>query len=179
MTMLRSIKVVAWFACQVLAGAAAGANAQAPESKGPVVKPLLNLDLAPEMDTVQGRAMRMQITIYEPGAANKPHSHKDRPEIAYILSGKIIEHRGEVAKPRRRLHGGPQHHSLDGEQRRRPGRHAGERHRQKRVVARSGWAPCRSTKAPSVSCTKVRFPLSGGSDDTDEEASWDSLTSEL
>jgi quercetin dioxygenase-like cupin family protein len=96
--MLRSIKVVAWFACQVLAGAAAGANAQAPESKGPVVKPLLNLDLAPEMDTVQGRAMRMQITIYELGAANKPHSHKDRPEIAYILSGKIIEHRGEVAK---------------------------------------------------------------------------------
>jgi quercetin dioxygenase-like cupin family protein len=98
MTMLRSTKLAVWFACLVLAGAAAGANAQAPESKGPVVKPLLNLDLAPEMDTVQGRAMRMQLTIYEPGAANKPHSHKDRPEIAYILSGKIIEHRGEVAK---------------------------------------------------------------------------------
>jgi hypothetical protein len=49
-----------WFACLVLAGAAAGANAQAPEPKGPVVKPLLNLDLAPEMDdrSAQWRSFR-------------------------------------------------------------------------------------------------------------------------
>jgi hypothetical protein len=68
MTMLRSIKVVAWFACQVLAGAAAGANAQAPESKGPVVKPLLNLDLAPEMDAVQAArcACRLPSTSLAP-----------------------------------------------------------------------------------------------------------------
>jgi quercetin dioxygenase-like cupin family protein len=98
MTMLRSIKPVAWFSCLMLAAAITGANAQAPEPKGPVAKPLLNLDLAPEMDTVLGRVMRMQLTTYEPGAANKPHSHKDRPEVVYMLSGKVIEHRGEVAK---------------------------------------------------------------------------------
>src|SRR5450631_4247753 len=98
MTMLRLIKPVAWFSCLMLSGAITGANAQAPEPKGPVAKPLLNLDLAPEMDTVQGRVMRMQLTTYEPGAANKPHSHKDRPEVVYILSGKVIEHRGDVAK---------------------------------------------------------------------------------
>jgi quercetin dioxygenase-like cupin family protein len=98
MTMLRSIKLAVWFACQVLAGAAAAANAQAPEPKGPVVKPLLNLDLSTERDTVQGRAMRTQLTIYEPGAPNQPQSYKDRPGISYILSGKIIEHRGEAAK---------------------------------------------------------------------------------
>jgi quercetin dioxygenase-like cupin family protein len=98
MTMLRSIRPVAWFSCLMLAAAITGANAQAPEPKGPVAKPLLNLDLAPEMDTVQGRVMRMQLTTYEPGAANKPHSHKDRPEVVYMLSGKVIEHRGEVAK---------------------------------------------------------------------------------
>jgi quercetin dioxygenase-like cupin family protein len=40
----------------------------------------------------------MQLTTYEPGASNKPHSHKDRPEVVYILSGKVIEHRGDVAK---------------------------------------------------------------------------------
>jgi hypothetical protein len=38
--------------------------------KGPVVKPLLTLDLAPEMDAVQGRAMRMQLTIYEPSSSS-------------------------------------------------------------------------------------------------------------
>jgi quercetin dioxygenase-like cupin family protein len=69
-----------------------------PEPKGPVAKPLLNLDLAPEMDGVQDRVMRMQLTTYEPGASNKLHSHKDRPEVVYILSGKVIEHRGDVAK---------------------------------------------------------------------------------
>ena len=93
-TRLGSLSAVA------LAVSVSTASAQAPagEPKGPVAKPLLNLDLAPEMDSVQGRVMRMQLTTYEPGAANKAHSHKDRPEVVYILSGRIIEHRGDVAK---------------------------------------------------------------------------------
>jgi quercetin dioxygenase-like cupin family protein len=74
------------------------AHAQTTDPKGPTAKPLLNLDLAPEMDTVQGRTLRMQLTTYEPGSSNKPHSHKDRPEVVYILSGRVIEHRGDVAK---------------------------------------------------------------------------------
>jgi quercetin dioxygenase-like cupin family protein len=93
-TRLGSLSAVA------LAVSVSTASAQAPagEPKGPVAKPLLNLDLAPEMDSVQGRVMRMQLTTYEPGVANKAHSHKDRPEVVYILSGKIIEHRGDIAK---------------------------------------------------------------------------------
>ena len=98
MIKLRSIKLAIWFASVLLVGAVTGTQAQAPEPKGPVAKPLLNLDLAPEMDSVEGRVMRMQLTTYEPGASNKPHSHKDRPEVVYILSGKIIEHRGDIAK---------------------------------------------------------------------------------
>jgi len=97
MTMLRCTKLAIWFASALLVGTVT-AQAQAPEPRGPVAKPLLNLDLAPEIDTVEGRVMRMQLTTYEPGASNKPHSHKDRPEVVYILSGKIIEHRGDVAK---------------------------------------------------------------------------------
>jgi len=97
MTMLRCTKLAIWFSNALLAGTVT-AQAQAPEPRGPVAKPLLNLDLAPEIDTVEGRVMRMQLTTYEPGASNKPHSHKDRPEVVYILSGKIIEHRGDVAK---------------------------------------------------------------------------------
>jgi hypothetical protein len=80
---MRSIKPAVWLAGALMLGTVAGANAQAPEPKGPVAKPLLNLDLAPEMDSVEGRAMRMQLTAYEPGASNKPHSHKDRPEVVY------------------------------------------------------------------------------------------------
>ena len=97
MTIPRSIMPLIWFSSVLLLGPL-GAAAQAPEPKGPVAKPLLNLDLAPEMDSVQDRVMRMQLTTYEPGASNKPHSHKDRPEVVYILSGRIIEHRGDVTK---------------------------------------------------------------------------------
>ena len=96
--MLRFIRPMMLLSSMALAATVTGANAQAPEPKGPVAKPLLNLDLAPEMDSVQGRALRMQLTTYDPGASNKPHSHKDRPEVVYILSGKVIEHRGDVAK---------------------------------------------------------------------------------
>jgi len=91
---------IAWFAGFALAVSVGTARAQAPaaDAKGPVAKPLLNLDLSGEIDGVQGRVMRMQLTTYEPGSSNKPHSHKDRPEVVYILSGKVIEHRGDVAR---------------------------------------------------------------------------------
>jgi quercetin dioxygenase-like cupin family protein len=94
------ITSLAWFSGFALAVSASAASAQTPagEPKGPVAKPLLNLDLAPEIDSVQGRVTRMQLTTYEPGASNKSHSHKDRPEVVYILSGKVIEHRGDAAK---------------------------------------------------------------------------------
>ena len=96
--MKTQLAALAWFPALALASSLGAAHAQAPEPKGPVAKPLLNLDLAPEMDSVAGRALRMQLTTYEPGASNKAHSHKDRPEVVYILSGKVIEHRGDVAK---------------------------------------------------------------------------------
>jgi quercetin dioxygenase-like cupin family protein len=92
------LAALAWFSAATLVFSLGTAQAQAPESKGPVAKPLLNLELAPEMDSVAGRSLRMQLTTYEPGASNKPHSHKDRPEVVYMLSGKVIEHRGDVAK---------------------------------------------------------------------------------
>jgi quercetin dioxygenase-like cupin family protein len=98
MTKVQFVKPAIWSSCLMLAASVTAASAQAPEPKGPVAKPLLKLDLAPEIDSVQGRELRMQLTTYEPGASNKPHSHKDRPEVAYVLSGKIIDHRGDVAK---------------------------------------------------------------------------------
>jgi len=80
----------------LVAFAIATASAQTP--RGPSSKPLVSVDLASEIDSVQGRILRMQMTTYEPGASNTEHSHKDRPEVVYVLSGKIIDHRGDAAK---------------------------------------------------------------------------------
>ena len=74
------------------------ATATAQTARGPNSKPLVSVDLASEIDSVQGRILRMQMTTYEPGASNTAHSHKDRPEVVYVLSGKIIDHRGDAAK---------------------------------------------------------------------------------
>jgi quercetin dioxygenase-like cupin family protein len=80
----------------LVAVAIATATAQTP--RGQSTRPLVSVDLASEIDSVQGRILRMQMTTYEPGAAGMAHSHKDRPEVVYVLSGKIIDHRGDVAK---------------------------------------------------------------------------------
>ena len=95
-------KSATWFSGAVLAVALTAASSQQTPAqqtpKGPSSKPLTTVDLASEIDSVAGRVLRMQMTTYEPGASNTPHSHKDRPEVVYILSGKIIDHRGNVAK---------------------------------------------------------------------------------
>jgi quercetin dioxygenase-like cupin family protein len=80
-------------AAALLATALATATAQTP--RGPDSKPLVTVDLASEIDSVADRILRMQMTTYQPGAANTAHSHKDRPEV---VSGKIIDHRGDAAK---------------------------------------------------------------------------------
>src|SRR5215475_11554498 len=98
MTKLHMAKPLIWFAGLALAAAVSPSSAQAPEPKGPVGKPLQNLDLAPEIDSVQGRKLIMLQLTFELGASTKPHSHKDRPEVVYVLSGKIIDHRGDFAK---------------------------------------------------------------------------------
>src|SRR6266567_7350531 len=102
MTMVQVRNSAVWFCAVVLAAALTTARAQQTPAqqtpKGPSSKPLTTVDLASEIDGVAGRVLRMQMTTYEPGASNTEHSHKDRPEVVYILSGKIIDHRGSVAK---------------------------------------------------------------------------------
>jgi quercetin dioxygenase-like cupin family protein len=84
--------------CTGALSAVAIATATAQISRGQSTTPLVSVDLASEIDSVQGRILRMQMTTYEPGASNTAHSHKDRPEVVYVLSGKIIDHRGDAAK---------------------------------------------------------------------------------
>ena len=102
MDMMQVRKLAFCVSAAVLAAALTAASAQQTPAqqtpKGPSSKPLTTVDLASEIDSVAGRVLRMQMTTYEPGASNTPHSHKDRPEVVYILSGRIIDHRGDVAK---------------------------------------------------------------------------------
>ena len=95
--MLASVAVLAATSLTTSVAQQASAPAPAP-TKGPTGRPLVQMDLTNEIDSVKGRALKMQITTYAPGASNKPHTHKDRPETVYMLSGKIIEHRGSIAK---------------------------------------------------------------------------------
>jgi quercetin dioxygenase-like cupin family protein len=96
MTIAQIRRPAIWFSAAVLAAALTTTSAQ--QARGPNSKPLVTVDLASEIDGVEGRVLRMQMTTYEPGTANTAHSHKDRPEVVYILSGKIIDHRGNIAK---------------------------------------------------------------------------------
>ena len=93
---MNTLRMSAILCTALVAVAIATATAQTP--RGQSTKPLVSVDLASEIDSVQGRILRMQMTTYEPGASNTAHSHKDRPEVVYVLSGKIIDHRGDAAK---------------------------------------------------------------------------------
>ena len=75
--------------CTGALSAVAIATATAQISRGQSTTPLVSVDLASEIDSVQGRMLRMQMTTYDPGASGMAHSHKDRPEVVYVLSGKI------------------------------------------------------------------------------------------
>lgn len=45
------------------------------------------VDLAPELDGMQGRQLRMRLLTIEPGGYIGMHSHKDRPAVIYSLQG--------------------------------------------------------------------------------------------
>lgn len=55
-----------------------------------------SVDLGPEISGMQGRHLRLRRVTLEPSGHNAIHSHADRPEVLYVLEGKIIEHRNGV-----------------------------------------------------------------------------------
>lgn len=83
--------------CAVL-GSAIGQQTAPTENKGVTVKQLSSVDLGPEIEGMNGRQLRMRMITVEPGGFLGVHSHKDRPGTAYVLQGKITEHRGDMAK---------------------------------------------------------------------------------
>ncbi len=79
-------------------GSAFAQQAAPTENKGITVKQLEAVDLGPEIEGMGGRQLRMRMITIDPGGILGVHSHKDRPGTAYVLQGKITEHRGDVVK---------------------------------------------------------------------------------
>lgn len=71
--------------------------AMAPETRGVAVTDLGTVDLAGEIDGLEGRQLRMRMVTIEPGGVFGPlHDHRGRPGIVYILQGTITDHRNGV-----------------------------------------------------------------------------------
>ena len=79
-------------------GSAVGQQAAPTENKGLTVKQLASVDLGPEIEGMGGRQLRMRMLTIDPGGVIGIHSHKDRPGTAYVVQGRVINHRGDMAK---------------------------------------------------------------------------------
>jgi quercetin dioxygenase-like cupin family protein len=75
-------------------GVAVGEQAPPTEAKGMTVSKPTFIDLGTqELDSLEGRQLRLRVVTIEPGGVAPIHSHKGRPAVAYIVQGTLIEHR--------------------------------------------------------------------------------------
>jgi quercetin dioxygenase-like cupin family protein len=83
-----------------LLGAGTSIAQQTPpeKSRGFAGKPLSTMDLGGEIDGMQGRTLRMSQVTLDPGGATALHDHADRPEILYVLRGRLTENRAGESK---------------------------------------------------------------------------------
>lgn len=57
------------------------------DSKGFTASKTTVVDLAPEIEGMAGRQLRMRLLTIEPGGHIGMHSHKDRPAVVYFMQG--------------------------------------------------------------------------------------------
>jgi quercetin dioxygenase-like cupin family protein len=74
-------------------GKATGQQPGPTETKGMKASPPTALDLGPEIESVEGRQLRLRVVTLEPGGVVGVHTHKGRPGVAYVLQGTLTEHR--------------------------------------------------------------------------------------
>ena len=68
------------------------------ETSGVGVQVLATVDLAGEIEGMEGRRLRMRLVTIEPGGVFGPiHDHAGRPGLVYVLQGTITDHRDGVA----------------------------------------------------------------------------------
>ncbi len=77
-----------------MVGNESGAHA----ARGVAVQVLATIDLAGEIEGMEGRQLRMRMVTIEPGGVFGPiHDHAGRPGVVYVLQGTITDHRDGVA----------------------------------------------------------------------------------
>ena len=70
------------------------------ETKGIAsIDPMGVVELGNEFPGMESRQLRARIFTIEPGGVVAIHTHNQRPGYAYIISGRIIEHRNDTADP--------------------------------------------------------------------------------
>jgi len=74
-------------------GVAVGQSGAPTENKGVKVSAPTSIDLAQQVEGVEGRQLRLRVVTIEAGGVAAVHSHKGRPAVAYIAQGTVTEHR--------------------------------------------------------------------------------------
>ena len=75
-----------------LSGYAAGQRQPPTTTVGQSEEALRSLDLTNELQSVEGRRLRMRKITLQPGGVQGLHSHADRPAITYLLQGQMTYH---------------------------------------------------------------------------------------
>ena len=101
-------------------GVAVGQQTPPSANQGVTVGPATFLDLPQELDSLDGRQLRLRIVTIEPGGVVANHSHKGRPTVAHLVSGVLTERREgdwvKVHQAGRELDRRQGRHPLGGEQ---------------------------------------------------------------
>jgi quercetin dioxygenase-like cupin family protein len=63
------------------------------------VTPVGTVPLGKEFPTTEGRQLRARELVIAPGGVVAVHEHDQRPGLAYILEGEIVEHRSDQPQP--------------------------------------------------------------------------------
>jgi len=75
-----------------VSGYAAGQRQAPTTTVGQSEEALRSLDLTNELQSVEGRRLRMRKITLQPGGVQGLHSHADRPAITYLLQGQMTYH---------------------------------------------------------------------------------------
>ncbi|MBX9630458.1 MAG: cupin domain-containing protein [Burkholderiales bacterium] len=74
-------------------GVAVGQQTPPSANQGVTVSAPTYLELSKEVDSVEGRQLRLRIVTIEPGGVVANHSHDGRPTVAHLVSGELTERR--------------------------------------------------------------------------------------
>jgi quercetin dioxygenase-like cupin family protein len=55
--------------------------------------------LGGDFEALKGRKLRARVVVVLPGARIAVHMHEQRPGVAYLIEGELVEHRSDTEKP--------------------------------------------------------------------------------